>query len=421
MSDPVDPLPTLPTRKIPDFVIFSAGQGVSSIGGWMQKTGVGWLAWELTHSPAWVGAIALSDLIAALWVAPLAGAVTDRGNPFRLILLTQSLMIFLALVLWALTSSGLLTIWLLLGWAIVEASVQGFNQPVRMVAIGSLATPERMSQAIATNSIAVNTARSIGPAIAGVVMVTDEVASVFFINSLSYVAMIIAIFYLRRRLDRPGLLSRATPILRDITSGFSYIRHTPKISTLFLLALGFALLARPFVELLPAIVGDILHGGPQTLSMLMSAQGVGALLGAIWMLKTKPMDHLVRITFAAALGIASSVVIFSLTTHRHWAVVIIVVAGVFHVVCNIGMQTMAQTMSEPAMKGRVMAAYGLVFRAGPAIGAFTIGACAQWINLQWLLGAAAAVFGLLVIAKLPSIPSVYQPVPPAGEHKPESH
>lgn len=408
-------------RKIPDFVIFSTGQGVSSIGGWMQKTGVGWLAWELTHSPAWVGAIALSDLIAALWVAPLAGAVTDRGNPFRLILLTQSLMIFLALLLWALTSSGLLTIWLLLGWAIVEASVQGFNQPVRMVAIGSLATPERMSQAIATNSIAVASARSIGPALAGVVMVTGEVASVFLINSFSYVAMILAIFWLRPRLDRPGLLSRASPILRDIISGFSYIRHTPKIATLFLLAIGFALLARPFVELLPAIVGDILQGGPQALSMLMSAQGIGALAGAIWMLKAKPMDHQVRITFAAALGLASAVVIFSLTTELYWVVGIIAIAGVFHVVCNIGMQTMAQTMSEPAMKGRVMAAYGLVFRAGPAIGAFVIGACAEWVNLQWLLGAAAAIFGLLIIAKLPAIRSVYHTAPPTGETQSGSH
>jgi predicted MFS family arabinose efflux permease len=402
-----------PRRKIPDFVIFSSGQGISSIGGWMQKTAVGWLAWDLTHSPAWVGAIALSDLIAALWVAPLAGAVTDRSNPFRLILLTQSLMIGLALLLWFLTSSGLLTIWLLLGWAIFEASIQGFNQPVRMVAIGSLATPDRMSQAIATNSIAVNTARSIGPAIAGLVMVSGEVENVFLINSVSYIAMILAIFWLRQRLDRPGLSSRAEPILRDITLGFAYIRHTPSIATLFFLAVGFAVLARPFVELFPAIAGDILQGGPQTLSLLMSAQGIGALVGAVWMLKAKPVSHIVKTTFGAALGIALTLVLFSLTTHLYLVVIIVTIAGVFHVVCNIGMQTMAQTMSEPLMKGRVMALYGLIFRAGPAIGAFTMGACASWIGLQWLLGIAAAMFGALVIYKIPQIRRVYFSPPSA--------
>lgn len=393
--------------KIPHFVIFSVGQGISSVGSWMQKTAVGWLAWDLTHSPAWVGAIALSDLIAALWVAPLAGAVTDRSNPFRLILLMQTLMVVLALVLWAITGSGLLNIWLLLIWAILEASAQGFNQPVRMVAIGSLATPARMSQAIATSSIAVNLARSIGPAIAGVIMVTGSVTYVFVINAASYVAMIGAILWLRPRLDRSGLSSRAAPILTDIRSGFSYIRHTPSIATLFLLAIGFAVLARPFIELFPAIAGQVLQGGPQTLSLLMSAQGIGALLGAVWMLRTTPAEFLVKITFGAALGIALTLVLFSLTTRMYLVVFAIGVAGIFHVVCNIGMQSMAQTMSEAAMKGRVMALYGIIFRAGPALGAFVIGAAAHWINLQWLLGAAAGLFGMLVMLNLRTIRRIY--------------
>lgn len=399
---------SLTTRHgIPLFVIFSAGHGLSSLGSWMQKTAVGWLTWELTHSPAWVGAVAMSDLIAALWVAPLAGAVTDRSNPFRLMLLTQTLLILLTLVLWAMTASGVLTIWLLLFWAITDASVQGFNQPVRMVVVGSLATPERMAQAIATNSIAVNLARSLGPAIAGVVMVTGHVEHVFLANAFSFIALVSAIVWVRQHINRPGLSSRDTHILHDVISGFGYIRHTPIIATLFLLALGFALLARPFSELFPAIAGDILRGGPQTLSWLMSAQGFGALLGAVWMLKTKPADHLIKITFGSALGIAIALVMFSFTRTLEWVVLLIAIAGIFHVVCNIGMQTMAQTLSEPAMKGRVMALYGLIFRAGPALGAFIFGACAQWINLQWLLGAAAAVFGALVLIKLPHIRRVY--------------
>ena len=399
---------SLTTRHgIPYYVIFSTGHGLSSVGSWMQKTAVGWLTWELTHSPAWVGAIAMSDLIAALWVAPLAGAVTDRSNPFRLMLLTQSLLIFLTLILWAMTASGVLTIWLLLFWAITDASVQGFNQPVRMVVVGSLAPPERMSQAIATNSIAVNLARSLGPAIAGVVMVTGHVEHVFLANAFSFFALVSAIVWVRHHINRPGLAPRTTHIFHDVSSGFSYIRHTPVIATLFMLALGFALLARPFSELFPAIAGDILQGGPETLSWLMSAQGFGALIGAVWMLRAKPADHLIKITYGAALGIAATLVVFSFTRELEWVVVIIGIAGIFHVVCNIGMQTIAQTLSEPAMKGRVMALYGLTFRAGPALGAFIFGACAQWVDLQWLLGGAAAVFGLLVIINLPHIRRVY--------------
>ncbi len=395
------------STRIPDFVVFSAGHGVSSVGGWMQKTGVGWLAWELTHSPAWVGAIALSDLFSALWVAPLAGAVTDRSNPLRLMLITQSLSIGLALLLGGLAWSGHLTIGLLFVWAVLEASVQGFNLPVRMVAIGSLARPDQMAQAIASSSIAVSLARSVGPAIAGVVMVRGHVAGVFLINALSYLGMIAAVLWLRGPLDRPGLASRQEPLLSDVAAGVAYIRSTPRVATIFLLALGFAVLARPFVELFPAIAGDVLRGGPETLSLLMTAQGLGALCGALYMLKPKPADQTVRITFGAALGIALTLVVFSLTTQLHAVLLAIAVAGVFHVVCNIGMQTMAQTMSEPTMKGRVMSSYGLIFRAAPAIGATALGACAAWAPLQWLLGGAAAVFGLVVVSRLPEVRRVF--------------
>src|SRR5690606_31012707 len=117
--------------------------------------------------------------------------------------------------------------------------------------------------------------------------------------------------------DRPGLSPRSAPILSDVVSGFAYIRTAPKISMLFLLAVGFAVLARPFIELFPAIAGEVLQGGPKTLSTLMSAQGVGALIGAVWMLRAKPTEHLVRITLGAALGLATTLILFSLSTHLH--------------------------------------------------------------------------------------------------------
>ncbi|MDQ8020469.1 MAG: MFS transporter [Moraxellaceae bacterium] len=407
------PRAALPPARIRNFVNFSTGQGISAIGTWAQKTAVGWLVWELTHSPAWVGAIALSDLIAALWVAPLAGVVTDRSNPYRLLLTTQTLMIVLTLLLWGVVANGLATPWLLLGWAILDATVQGFNQPVRMVAIGSLAPPERMSQAIATNSIAANLARSIGPAIAGVVMLKGDVADVFLINAVSFAAMLGAVHYVRRWLDRPGLVDASASVLSDMASGFAYVRRTPEIATLFFLTLAFALLARPFTELFPALAGEVFKGGPQTLGMLMSAQGVGALVGASWMLKKRGRDALVRITFAAAVGIALALIAFASTRWLALGVATMALAGLFHVVCNIGMQSMAQTMSAPNMRGRVMALYGLIFRAGPALGAFLIGVLAHWIGLQWLIGTAAAIFGLLVLRFIPTVRRVYA-LAPAG-------
>lgn len=303
--------------------------------------------------------------------------------------------------------------WFLLAWAVIDATLQGFNQPARMLVTGALAPEGRVSQAIAANSIAANVARSIGPAVAGVVMIHSGVSDVFLINAVSFVAIMAVLLHVRPWIDRPGLAVRSTPLTGDILSGFFYIRHAPEIAMLFVLTLSFSLLARPFTELFPALAGGTFNGGPDTLALFMTAQGVGALVGAGWMLRSRGRDALVRITFAAAIGIAVSLIVFTFTRNAYIAFVLIAFAGLFHVVCNIGMQTMAQTMSAPEMRGRVLALYNLTFRAGPALGAFVIGLMAHYFDLQWLIGLAAFILLVGVAASLPAVRRVYfsQPIP----------
>ncbi len=272
---PSDP-PLMPEPKSRNFVLFSMAQCVSFAGDWMQKAAVGWLAWDLTHSPAWVGAIALSDLIAALWVAPLAGAVADRSNPYRLIWTTQVLAMVNSCAIWGLVVSGVLSPWLLLAWAVIDATLQGFNQPARMIVTGALAPEGQVSRAIASNSIAANLARSLGPAIAGVVMIHSGVSDVFLINAISFIAIMAVLLHVRPWIDRPGFAVRSAPLTGDILLGFSYIRRTPEIATLFALAVSFSLLARPFTELFPALAGGTFGGGPGMLALFMTAQGTGA-------------------------------------------------------------------------------------------------------------------------------------------------
>jgi MFS family permease len=399
----------MPAPKSRNFILFSIAQCVSFSGDWMQKAAVGWLVWELTHSPAWVGAVALSDLIAAFWVAPLAGTVTDRSNPYKLIWLTQVLAMANSCLIWLLVVLGLVSPWLLLVWAVIDSTLQGFNQPARMMVTGALAPPGRVSQAIASNSIAANIARSIGPMIGGFVMVHYGVSDVFLVNAVSFIAIMAVLVHVRPWIDRPGLAARSLHFTGDIVSGFRYILRTPQIAMLFALTLSFSVLARPFTELFPALAGGTFAGGPDTLGLLMAAQGIGALFGAGWMLKKRARLTLVRITFTAAVGIAISLVLFSTTGTFGFALPLIAFAGLFHVVCNIGMQTMAQTMSEPAMRGRVLALYTLVFRAGPAVGAFLIGFAAHWFNLQTLIGLAAGTFLLGIIGSIPAVRRTYFP------------
>jgi MFS family permease len=402
-----------PPERAINFVLFASAQGISSVGTWMHKAAVGWIAWDMTHSPAWIGAMAMTDLVAALWVAPLAGAVADRQNGFRLLLLTQGLLLVLALVLFGVFEAGQMTIVLLWLLCVVEATLQGFNQPVRMSTIGLLAGKERLSQAIASNSIAANSARSVGPALAGIIMVQGSPGFVFLANSVSYLAMIGVVFYLRRWLDRPP-----GPPLRslrgDIGAGFSYVVTTPKIATLFMLTLVFALFARSFTDLFPAIAGSIFNGGPGTLAALMSAQGVGALFGAGWMLKRRPAEALVGITFAAGVGLSVALVLFSSTAIITVAVPVMVLAGLFHVVCNIGMQVMAQTHSDAAFRGRVLSLYGLLFRSAPALGALAIGAAAAFFDMRLLLCASGVIGAVAILVIFRHARGVYGRVPPAA-------
>ncbi|MGV6874163.1 MFS transporter [Pseudochelatococcus sp. B33] len=393
--------------KVADVAVYAGAQCVSFIGSWMQKAAVGWLMWELTHSPGWVGAIALTDLVSAIWVAPLAGTAADRSNPYRLILLTQWLSLVAAALLWLMIVGGAATPASLLLWAVIDSTVQGFNQPVRMLVIALIAPGNRTSQAIAANSIAANLARILGPAIGGFVMLHRGVDWAILLNILSFAPFLVAIVYLRRWIDRAPPAEERASLLEDIASGFSYVYKTPRIGLLFVLTALFALLGRPFTELFPAIAGEIFGGGPETLALLMSAQGVGALFGAGWMLRARSRTSLVVITFAAAFSIAVVLVGFSLWRATTFGLTMMLFAGFFHVVCNIGMQSMAQTMSELDMRGRVLSLYWLLFKSGPAVGAFLLGVGAHYVGLQTLIGLAAALLGVAVIAMAPSVRRIY--------------
>ncbi|HEY6630339.1 MAG TPA: MFS transporter [Rhizobiaceae bacterium] len=380
-----------------DFAIFASAQLAAFVGTWMQKTAVGWLAWEMTHSPAWVGAVALGDLFAAFIVGPLAGAVTDRTNPYRLIQFTQGALILNALVLVGLMSTGLITPWLLLAWAIADACIQGFNQPVRVVIIASLAQPGRMGQVIAANSVAANLGRIFGPAVAGVTMLYGSVEHVFIINIALYTVMLAVVRYLRASVDAPRAQKPAASLRSDIATGFRYVRNDARLATVFVLVAAFSFLARPFAEMLPAIAGGSFNGGPGTLATLMIAQGCGALVGAGWLLRPREGVFLLRLAFFSALSISLALILFAFSTDLWLAVAAIAVAGLFHVVCNICMQTTVQTISAPDMRGRTVALYLLLFRAAPALGAFVLGVLAEWMSLQHLIGAAAALFVVVLI------------------------
>lgn len=398
---------------VPAFVVFSVGQGISSVGTWAQKTAIGWLAWQLTHSPAWIGTVALADVVALLWVAPLSGAIVDRHNPYKVLQRAQWLLMLHAALLGTLAFAGLLSIWTLFAFALAEATLQGVGQPVRMTVTGMLGGRERLSQAIASNSIAFNIGRSTGPAIAGLILAVGSAGFVFALNAVSYLGMIIVAMRLRVLIDRPPAAARG-PLLANAVEGFRYVLRTPEMATLFTLVLLFSLLMRPYGELLPAFAGEVFKGGAQTLSLLMSATGVGALLGALWMLRQRTPEQLFGTALASMAALAVSLVLFCAAPVVRVAAVLAVAAGAAHVMSNIGMQSLVQFVSAPEYRGRSLALFGLLFRAGPSLGAFGAGLAAHLVGLPLVIGGAAAVAGALLVLMAPAVRRAREPALPVA-------
>jgi predicted MFS family arabinose efflux permease len=290
---------------------------------------------------------------------------------------------------------GRLNIGLLLGFALIDATLNGFNSPVRMTSINFLAREGLLSKALGMNSLAVGLARAIGPAIAGFLILHVGAAPVFALNSVSFLAMILVIRPLRVWLDRPPAAKHSS-FFADIKGGFAYVARAPDIAAIFLMAASLSILARPFGEMLPVFAGQVFKGGPQTLGMLLTAQGLGAMLGATIMIRRNSARPLAPLVTVAAIGVSIFIALFASLNSLHLALGALFVAGVCNVMCNIGLQSLTQLRADPAFRGRVVSMYSLMFRSGPSAGAFVIGMASPLLGLRPLIGGSAALAGLLI-------------------------
>ena len=206
----------------------------------MQRIGVGWLAWELSHSGAVLGLVAFADLFPTIVIGPLGGALADRFDRLRLLRVAQMAIMCQAFLLFALTATGLITVELLVALSLLGGVVVGFNQPARLALAPSLVPRSDLATAVAINSIVFNLARFVGPALAGLVIVWSGVAMVFAVNALSFLAFLFALSCMRLEpvaIDRRGQRS----MLGAIGDGVRYTSRHPGIGPLLLLH---ALLAR---------------------------------------------------------------------------------------------------------------------------------------------------------------------------------
>lgn len=383
-----------------NYRIYIAGNTLSMIGLWTQRVAVGWLAWDLTQSGAWLGAIAFADLCPSIIVGPFAGVLADRIDRIKIMLVVQSLSMLQALALAALALSGVITIWMLLALVLLNGVITGVNQPARLAVVSSLVPRANLSTAVALNSVAFNLARFIGPAVAGALIVSVGVGAAFAVNAVSFFAFLIALARIRLHIDARPVQPRVRQgVLGDIARGLRYACGHPGIGPLLALSVATGMGLRSFVELLPGFAADVFGHGAGGLAALASSIGVGAVAGGLWVAQRGTAPGLARLALQHSLFTVLAVLVFAATDIFWIGLAGAAAAGVFMSISGIAAQTIVQMASDPAIRGRTLSVYGLIMRAAPAAGALLLGVASEVAGLRLPL-VLTAIACLLVWVKV---------------------
>src|SRR6266851_9155713 len=372
-----------------NYRIYASGNAVSLIGVWMQRVAVGWLAWTLTHSGTWLGIISMAEFLPVVFLSPLAGALADRRDRVGIIRVTQVAGSIEATLLAVLVYTDAITIEALFGLTLLLGVFNAVAQPSRLALIPTLVDRPSLPSALAINAIIFNSARFIGPAIAGIVIAEVSVGAAFAVNATTYVLFLVAMANLR---GIPALPVAATQsVLKASAEAYGYASHHPGIAPMLLLFTVTTIGTRGFVELFPGFADSVFERGPEGLATLTSTVGLGAIFGATWMLLRPAIAGLTGLVLANTLVISLAILAFTATDRFYLALPCVFVAGAAMTITGVGAQTLIQAAVDSRMRGRVMALYGVIFRAGPAVGAVLIGMASEHLGLRLPLAIGALV------------------------------
>lgn len=377
-----------------NYGISSAGYIPALITIWAQRVGVGWLTWELTHSPTWLGLMSAADLLPAIVLSPFAGAIVDRMHPLRMTKMSQVVMMAHSLALWGLTAFGGIDVWSLFGLALLLGCNNPFNTSARMNMLPLLVEMKDIPAGVALNSTLFNLARIIGPSVAGTVIAGWGVDIVFLLNAIAQCVFLGSVFLLRlpplpAELQRPAKGLRG--LIAEVHEGFLYTVRHPGIGPFLILLVLTAVSSRPVVDMLPGFADRVFERGPAGLGWLGSAIGVGGIVAAIWLAQRGPVAGLTRIVVLHAMVVALALIAFALVRNFWIALPFLSLAGFSMVVSGSGTQTLLQSAVNNVMRGRVMALFTLLYRGLPALGSLLMGAAASLIGLEATVVVAAFV------------------------------
>ena len=383
-----------------NYRLFFAGQSISLIGTWMTRIATAWLVYRLTGSALLLGVVGFAGQIPSFLLAPLAGVLVDRWNRQRLLVITQVLAMFQSLALALLTMTGLIKMWHVIVLSVLQGLINSFDMPARQAFVVEMVEKrEDLANAIALNSSMVNAARLLGPSIGGVVIAAVGEGWCFMIDAVSYIAVIASLLAMTIT-SRVIQTTNDANIFQQLREGWSYAtRFAPIRNVLLLLALV-SLVGMPYTVLMPVFANDVLHGGPNTLGLLMAASGVGALAGALFLAARKTVLGLGKFIPLMAGAFGAGLIAFSFTRVLWLSLALMVVTGLGFMVQMAVSNTVLQTIVDEDKRGRVMSFYTMAFMGTAPFGSLLAGSVADRIGTPHTLlcGGIGCILGALWFA-----------------------
>ncbi len=377
-----------------NFRLFWSGNFLSNIGTWMQNVAQGWLVLVLTNSPFWLGVVGFAGSIPFLFFTLFGGVIADRVDKRRLLLITQSTMMILAFLLAGLAWFKVITVWEVVVIAFLNGTAMSMNQPSYQALVPRLVQREDLTNAIALNSAQFNMSRILGPSLGGYAMAVFGVAGNFFLNGVSFLAVLWALVRIRYPIEQER---RQESMLDSLRAGFGYVRSQPQMRVLIWMIGVASFLTVPLLTFIPYFARDELHAGESGLGWLLACSGAGAVLGAVTVAWQGTIRHRGTVVSLVGAGVMAVVVAFCYSHSFVLSEFFMLLEGFGMILTISSVNVAMQHLSTDEMRGRVMSIYGTCFLGLPPLGALLAGELSRHIPTPHAL---ALMSGVAMLAFL---------------------
>ena len=395
-----------------NYRLFFSGQSVSLVGTWITRVATSWLVYRLTGSELLLGVVGFCGQIPTMLLAPFAGVLVDRWDRHRLLVLTQAASMLQSFVLAVLTLRHDITVPWLLGLQIVQGVINAFDTPARQAFVVEMVEDRAdLANAIALNSSMVNGSRIIGPSIGGLLIAAVGEGWCFLADAVSYLFVIASLMMMRLPSARSARVEAR--VLEELRVGYRYVRESAPIRTALVVLAIVSTMAMPYTVLMPAYAAEVLHGGPNTLGLLMTASGVGALGGGLYLASRQSVVGLGRVAAYSTLIFGAALVAFAFTTSLWVALAVLPFVGAGFMVEMAATNTVLQTLVTDDLRGRVMAFYTMAFFGTAPLGSLLAGLAADRIGARWTIAAGGVISvaaGFWLVSRLPALRAIVRPI-----------